>query len=278
MLDRQIWCYDFECFSKAKWWMVVFIEINSKEKTTILNDKKQLKEFYQIHKDDIFIGYNSRGYDQFIFKSILLNRDPFKMNDAIVEQGKNGYQLLPRGSKIKLNNFDVANIMNSLKQLEGFMGSMIKESSVPFDLDRPLTEDEIEETIRYCTHDVMETIKVFEHKREDFDSQLLLIETFDLDMDMFNKTKAQLSAHILGTVKQESIDDEFLFKFPETLRLSKYQYIADWYKNPRNLTYKRKLEVEVAGCPTTFAYGGVHGAKSNCFREGIILCFDVALT
>ena len=156
------------------------------------------------------------------------------------------------------------------------MGSMIKESSVPFDLDRPLTEDEIQETIKYCTHDVEETIKVFEYKKEDFDSQLLLIETFDLGMDMFNKTKAQLSAHILGTVKQESIDDEFDFEFPKTLILNKYKYIQDWYRNPRNLTYDRKLEVEVAGCPTTFAYGGVHGAKSNCFREGIILCFDVA--
>lgn len=268
--------YDFEVFSKAKWWMVVFIEYNTKKKTIILNDKKDLLDFYTLHKDDIFIGYNSRGYDQWILKGILLGKDPFKITDDIIEKGKNGYQLIPNSNSIKLNNFDVSNVMNSLKQLEGFMGSMIKESSVPFDLDRHLTEEEIEETIKYCTHDVMETIKVFEYKREDFDSQLLLIETFNLGMDMFNKTKAQLSAHILGTVKQESIDDEFSFEFPKTLRLNKYKYIEDWYKNPRNLTYKRKLEVDVAGCPTTFAYGGVHGAKANCFREGIILCFDVA--
>lgn len=275
-MEFNLIMYDFEVFSKAGWWMVVFIDYKTKQKTIILNNKKELEDFYKEHKDDIFIGYNSRGYDQWILKAILLGKDPFKINDAIIEHGKNGYQLLPNSNAVKLNNFDVSNIMNSLKQLEGFMGSMIKESSVPFDLDRPLTQEEIEETIRYCTHDVLETIKVFEHKKADFDSQLLLIETFDLGMDMFNKTKAQLSAHILGTVKQESIDDEFLFNFPKTLKLTKYKYIADWYRNPRNLTYKRKLEVDVAGCPTTFAYGGVHGAKSNCFREGIILCFDVA--
>lgn len=268
--------YDFEVFTKAKWWMVVFIDYKTKEKTIIIDNKKELEDFYKSHKDDIFIGYNSRGYDQWVLKAILLGKNPFKITEEIIEHGKNGYQLLPNSNAVKLNNFDVSNVMNSLKQLEGFMGSMIKESSVPFDLDRPLTRDEIEETIRYCTHDVLETIKVFEYKREDFDSQLLLIETFDLGMDMFNKTKAQLSANILGTVKQESIDDEFLFEFPKTLKLTKYKYIENWYKNPRNLTYKRKLEVEVAGCPTTFAYGGVHGAKSNCFREGIILCFDVA--
>lgn len=275
-MKYNIIAYDFEVFSKAKWWMVVFIDYETREKTIILNNKQELEEYYRLHKDDIFIGYNSRGYDQWILKGILLGKDPFKINDGIIEEDKKGHQLLRNAKEVVLNNFDVANPMNSLKQLEGFMGSMIKESSVPFDLDRPLTEDEIQETIKYCTHDVEETIKVFEYKKEDFDSQLLLIETFDLGMDMFNKTKAQLSAHILGTVKQESIDDEFDFEFPKTLILNKYKYIQDWYRNPRNLTYDRKLEVEVAGCPTTFAYGGVHGAKSNCFREGIILCFDVA--
>lgn len=275
-MKYNIIAYDFEVFSKAKWWMVVFIDYETREKTIILNNKQELEEYYRLHKDDIFIGYNSRGYDQWILKGILLGKDPFKINDGIIEEDKKAHQLLRNAKEVVLNNFDVANPMNSLKQLEGFMGSMIKESSVPFDLDRPLTEDEIQETIKYCTHDVEETIKVFEYKKEDFDSQLLLIETFDLGMDMFNKTKAQLSAHILGTVKQESIDDEFDFEFPKTLILNKYKYIQDWYRNPRNLTYDRKLEVEVAGCPTTFAYGGVHGAKSNCFREGIILCFDVA--
>ena len=33
----------------------------------------------------------------------------------------------------------------SLKQLEGFLGNEIKETSVPFDIDRKLTEEEISE-------------------------------------------------------------------------------------------------------------------------------------
>jgi hypothetical protein len=79
-----------------------------------------------------------------------------------------------------------------LKTLEAFMGSKIKESSVPFDLDRPLTEAEIKETIQYCLHDVKETIKVFDAKREEFDSQLQLIEAFDLDMTQFTKDKSTI--------------------------------------------------------------------------------------
>lgn len=276
MSKHRLYFYDFEVFTKAKWWMVVFIDYETKEEFIIIDDKKELTNFHKEHIDDIFVGYNSRGYDQWILKSILLNKCPFKMTEHIIEKGKPPYQLLRNAKDVKLNNFDVSNIMNSLKQLEGFMGSMIKESSVPFDLDRELTDDEIKETIDYCRHDVLETMKVFEYKKETFDSQLLLIETFDLGMDMFNKTGAQLSSHILGTVRQSSIDDEFDFSFPTTLRLNKYKYIEEWYRNPRNHTYNRKLEVEVAGCPTTFAYGGVHGAKLNCARQGIILCFDVA--
>ena len=101
----------------------------------------------------------------------------------------NGYQILPEGKNIQFYNFDISTGFHSLKQLEGFLGSTIKESSVPFDIDRPLTQEEIEETIFYCTHDVEETIKVFEARREEFDSQLAMIEAFELDMSMFNKTK-----------------------------------------------------------------------------------------
>lgn len=107
---------------------------------------------------------------------------------------------------------------------------------------------------------------------------------------MFNKTKAQLSAHILGAVKQHTMDDEFEFTIPPTLKLGeKYQFVVDWFKNPANKAYKtatysyenqhkRELECVIAGVPHIFAYGGVHGAIPNYHAKGIILCADVALT
>src|SRR5690606_33625976 len=150
---------------------------------------------------------------------------------------------------------------HSLKQLEGFMGSRIKESSVPFDINRPLTVEEVEEVIDYCTYDVMQTIEVFENLKHEFESQLSLIEAFNLDMKYFNKTKAHLSAHILGAEKHSNRGDEFEFSFPDTLCISeKYQHIVDWYRNPENKDYKKKLKVDVAGVPHVFAFGGIHGA------------------
>lgn len=267
--------YDFEVFKYL--WLVVFIDYDTREKTIIINDKNELLNFYNENKDNIFCGYNSRGYDQHIFKGILKGLDPYEITKEIVINGKNGYRIVRDDGEFPLNNFDVSTGFHSLKQLEGFMGSMIKESSVPFDLDRKLTKEEINEVIMYCTHDVEQTIEVFNNRKEEFDSQLSLIQTFNLPMSMFNKTKAQLSAYILGAVKTEDRNDEFNISIPSTLRISeKYQHIVDWYMNPENRDYRKELNTIVAGVPHTFAWGGLHGARDNYYAEGIILTCDVA--
>ncbi|MBL4951070.1 hypothetical protein JK635_02295 [Neobacillus sp. YIM B02564] len=261
----------------------MFIEYKTRKGKVIINDEEALMKFYQSYKDDIFIGFNSRNYDIHIFKGLLLGMDAGYINDKLIIQGKKGWEVVREGYKIPLNNFDIMpNPPISLKTLEGFMGSMIKESSVPFDLDRWLTNEEIKETIKYCLHDVKQTILVFEAKREEFESQLGLIEMFNLDMSLFNKTKAQLSAHILGAEKHENRGDEFDFIFPEVIRLDKYKYIKEWYENPENRRYvddkgkKNKLITEIAGVEHVLGFGGIHAAIPNYYTEGIILCCDVA--
>lgn len=268
--------YDFEVFKYN--WMVVLIEYETKVKTIIVDDKKRLKEFYEENKDNVWIGYNSRMYDQFILKGILLGEDPCFINNQLINDVKSGYEILKDCDKYPLNNFDISTGFHSLKQLEGFMGSRIKETSIPFDIDRKLTESEIEEVIAYCTHDTEQTIEVFNNRKEEFSSQLSLIETFNLPMTMFNKTKAQLSAYILGAKRGVSHDDEFNIIIPNTVRISqKYQYIVDWYIDEKNRNYKKSLNTMVADVPHTFAWGGVHGSRDNYRLEnGIILCCDVA--
>jgi len=257
--------------------MVVMVDYDTMKKTVIINDVNKLKQAYSLLKNDIFIGYNSRQYDQYIFKGLLLGMNPKYINDKLVVEGAKGHNVVREAWRIPFNNFDISTGFHSLKQLEGFMGSRIKESSVPFDINRPLTVEEVEEVIDYCTYDVMQTIEVFENLKHEFESQLSLIEAFNLDMKYFNKTKAQLSAHILGAEKHSNRGDEFEFSFPDTLCISeKYQHIVDWYKNPENKDYKKKLKVDVAGVPHVFAFGGIHGAIPKYKDEGIILCCDVA--
>ncbi|MDL5612221.1 hypothetical protein [Bacillus halotolerans] len=266
--------YDFEVFKHD--WMVVLIDYDTKKGKVIVNDSEELKKFYRMFKEDIWIGYNSRMYDQYILKGILLGMNPHFISTRIIKDNVKAFNVVREAYKIPLNNFDITTGFHSLKQLEGFMGSRIKESYIPFDIDRKLTEEEIREVIDYCIHDVKQTIEVFDNKKEEFESQLALIEAFNLKMSMFTKTKAQLSAFILGAEKQGNRGDEFNLVFPDTLKIEKYKHIVDWYKNPDNLDYSKKLEVDVAGVPHIFAWGGLHGALPKYKDEGIILCCDVA--
>ena len=104
------------------------------------------------------------------------------------------------------------------------MGNNIKESSVPFDIDRPLTKEEINETVKYCRHDVEQTIEVFLERKSDFEAQMGLLKMFNMSLSNINKTKVQLSAQILEA-KARSYYDEFDISFPETMRIKKYNFV-----------------------------------------------------
>lgn len=265
--------FDFEVFCDD--WLVVIINPVEKTKEIIVNDRDALQAYYNAHKNEIWIGYNSRRYDQYILKAILCGFNPKEVNDYIIVQDKKGWQFSKLFREIPLINFDVM-LKNDggLKTLEGFMGNDIRETSVDFNIDRKLTAAEIAETIKYCEHDVEQTIEVFLARKEEFDAQMGLIKIFKRPLSDMGKTKAQLVAAICGG-RFQKFSDEFEFPIVDTLRLSKYKHIAEWYRNPKNHDYKKSQEIEVAGIPHTFAWGGIHGAIPKYYGEGLYLMADV---
>lgn len=269
--------YDFEVFAYD--WLVVLIDIDHREETVIINDPDKLTSIYEKHKGTIWAGYNSRRYDQYILKTILCGLDPKKCNDWIIVQGKPGYKFAQSLFRnFPLINYDVMpNPPISLKALEAFMGHSIKETSVPFDIDRPLTEAELAETVKYCRHDVEETVEVWVRNIAEFNTTMFFVNHFHLGSNSIGKTKAQLAAEILGgNGKGKTFDDEFDFPILDCLRLKKYRFVADWYKNPLNHDYGKAQEnIMVAGVPHTFAWGGGHGAIPKYHAHGIFLVIDV---
>lgn len=273
----MIYFYDFEVFKYD--WMVVIINPAYQEKTVIVNDREKLINFYEEHKNDIWVGWNSQNYDQFILKGILLDLDPKIINDAIIHKGYKGREIDSRFAKIPFNNYDCKfSPLVGLKQVEGFMGDNIHESSIPFDIDRKLTDDEIEETIKYCTNDVESTIKIFMETKDEFNSQIDLIKTFNLPLSNISKTQAQLAGVILGA-KKKTFFDEWQIRLPETLKLDKYKFVADWFMNPINYYPDTSLECEISNIPHTFGWGGVHGAinkyRYKCKPDEILIMADV---
>ena len=268
--------YDFEVFAFD--WLVVINDVTNREETVIVNDTDKLQQFYDAHCNDIWVGFNSRHYDQYILKGILCGFDAKKINDFIIVKGNPGWKFSSMFREIPLINYDVMlGTDRGLKSFEGFMGNNIKETSVPFDIDRKLTQEEIKQTIFYCRHDVQQTIEVFIKRIDEFNTMMYFIKHFKLPIAALSKTKAQLAAEILGgNHKGQNFDDEFDFPILDCLDLKKYKYIADWYKNPENHDYEKSQDnVIVAGVEHTFSWGGGHGARPKYHAKGDFLIIDV---
>ena len=285
--------YDFEVFEYD--WLAVFIDVTNKKEHVIINNRDELKSLYEANRKDIWVGFNNRHYDQYIFKGILLNMNPKKINDWIIVDKKEGWQYSLAFNKIPMINYDVMpNPPVGLKTLEGFMGANIKETDVDFRIRRRLTQEEIQQTVVYCRHDVEQTIEVFLKKISEFNAMHGIIQAFPdiVGLSDIGDSEARIAAKVLGCTRR-SFEDEFDFFFLPCLRLKKYKYVQDWFEQKRqealsmDLAHKDKyskqawyksqnLETIVAGIPHTFGFGGLHGAPDKpIHRKGQILHVDV---
>ena len=267
-VDTEVFIHD---------WMLVGVDPIKQKEYVIVNNKSELESLYKEYKKDIWVMYNGRNYDQYIIKSILLGFNPKRVNDWIIVKDRKGWEFTSMFNKLPLNLFDVMpNPPVSLKTLEAFMGNSIHETSVPFDIDRKLTDEEIDETVKYCRFDVLNTIEVFLRRKNEFDSQMELIKAFELSLSHLGKTQAQLAALILGA-KKKRFKDEWAIRLPENVQLGKYKHVGDWFLNPENHNSDAKLETLICGLPHTIAWGGIHAGldKQQVFCAPDEVIFDV---
>lgn len=166
----------------------------------------------------------------------------------------------------------------SLKTLEGFQGYSIHESSVPFSIERRLTENEIKETIEYCRFDVLNTIEVFIKRKGEFDAQMDLLKAFNLPLSNIGKTQAQLAAVILDA-KKVRFNDDWNIRLPNNIKLGKYSEVAEWFLNKNNHHEDAELKIIIAGLEHTIAWGGIHAGipkeTITCNDDEVIFDIDV---
>ena len=258
--------------------MVVAMDMVKKQEHVIVNDPDKLQKLYDENVNNVWVGYNNVRYDQYIFKAILCGFNPKEVNDFIIEGKNDGWEFSSMFRRIRMINYDTKlGDDKGLKLLEGMLGNDIRESTIPFNLPRKMTESEIEETIQYCRHDVQQTVEVFLKRIDEFNTMMFFIKHFGYSLSLLSNTKAQLAAKILGgNNKGKTFNDEFQFPILDCLRLKKYKFVADWYKNPKNHTYTRsQTDVVVAGVKHTFSWGGGHGARSKFHAKGDFLIIDV---
>jgi hypothetical protein len=268
--------YDCEVFAHD--WLVVFKDTETGKYTAIWNDNDALK--MALSEDCVYIGFNSKHYDQFIIKAIALGysaEEIKKVNDYIINGGQGWECPMFRDQFFRFNNVDIKDDMQmglSLKAIEGHLGMSVEESTVSFDIDRPLTEDEKKETLKYCIHDVDTTEKLVELRTDYLKNKINLGKMAGLDeIKAMGMTNAKLTAAMLKASPQPH-DDERKYVYPDNLRKEfippeVFEFFDKMYDpsiSDKDL-FGGKLNLNIGECPVTLGYGGIHGAIPNFFWE-----------
>ena len=268
----------YDCEVYAHDWIVVFKDKETGQYTVIHNDNEALREC--ISDDCIYVGFNCKPYDQYIIKGICADLPPQeikKLNDYIIA-GNQGWQYPAlNGFYFQFNNVDIRDDMQqglSLKAIEGHMGMSIEETEVDFNLDRPLTREELELTTFYCKHDVDATEKLTELRKDYLKNKINLGRMAGLpEVKAMGMTNAKLTAAML---KASAIphDDERKYVYPDNLRKEWIpQEVFDFFDRMYDQgvsdkeLFSSKLNLSIGECPVTIGYGGIHGAIPNLMWE-----------
>ena len=274
----RIIVYDIEVFKHD--WIIVFYDISNNKWSVYHNDNGGVLE-YMSNPDSIYCGFNNKHYDNHILKAICCGADNSlvkQINDFIIDDERNGWEhWFLKKNRFWFESFDLMDdtqVGTSLKHIEAHLGWNIEETEVDFNIDRPLTEEELASTIHYCKWDVRATAKLLTLRKNYLDCKIDLGRMCGLlATKALYFTNARLAAKYLGATYVKR-DDGREYIYPENLRVNLIpQEILDFFMQildlsiPDDVLFKRKLEILVGGCPCTYAWGGVHGSLTQYYEE-----------
>nr|DAJ22233.1 MAG TPA: DNA polymerase [Siphoviridae sp. ctYuc6] len=272
----RIVSYDCEVFAHD--WLVTLKDKETGQYTCIWNDNEALR--MALDDSCIYVGFNSKHYDQFIIKAICADFTPEeikRVNDFIIGGGQGWQCPQLEGIYFQFPNVDIRDDTQqglSLEAIEGHLGMSIKESSVPFDIDRPLTAAERAETEFYCKHDVDTAEKLIEIRKDYLQNKANLGRMAGIDeVKALGMTNAKLTAAMLKATKKEH-NDEREYVYPSNLRREYIpQEVFEFFDRLYDKSisdeeiFKSKLKIMIGECPVTLGFGGIHGAIPNFFWE-----------
>lgn len=303
MTDFDVQIYDLEVFKYD--WIAVFRNPDQEQHTVFHNDTYGLRQFLR-KKNLLLGGFNNKHYDDYVMLTMMTGGSPIevkKHNDYIIKDKQPSWKFpFIQGKKKPYHTFDLRDDISdpnlSLKAIEGNLGLPIVESSVPFDIDRPLTKEEVQESIHYCKHDVNAAIELYKVRKEDYlDAKMMVGELYGVPPEIaIGLTNAKLSARVLKA-KPHDFNDERDYVIPKQIDQTLIpQPVMDFFmqihdksisdvelfgdgKNKKGKTLSVWYKTGGGRCPVTYAWGGVHGAQPcitvTATDEYLIVNFDV---
>lgn len=239
-------------------------------------------------------GYNSDNFDKILSHGVLTNvlrteTDLYKCSNNLIYSQDTDIPLFQTLNKLSITDYYTSPILSydllgdgaffSLKQLEGFLGMDIVESVVPFDLDRPLTEEEKEEVAKYNRADLYGTLERFKQRKNSFKTKMMLVKEFKLPIDYICKTNAKLTEAILLS-QNKGVNTRLrkhfnLCDLPVNWEVPQLKQIYEFFcgaltelelnkwETKKCDKTKLSMNLDILGVEHTFALGGVHGGRKN---------------
>ncbi len=267
--EDKILFYDIECYTYDSF--VVFKDI---EGTTVAIFKNDFSGLWELIKDKTLIGFNNYFYDDKMITMMLRNpkQEALKrLNDDIISGKRTTIKV-----DSKLTSLDVFQQISvskpSLKKIEGNMGKMILESSIPFDVDHKLTDEEYREALDYCSYDVDMVIEIFKMRKHSyFDPKMALVNRMG-NTSAYKWNTTTLSANMLTDKKTTQWSS---IRVPEDMMEIVPPDVKDLWLQINEISGKPKkksLTVKEFENDIQFGFGGLHStnSKSKIYRDVIL--------
>lgn len=276
--------------------LVVFLNRNKEEVAHFWNNRNRkttddpsgFEDIPDLIRDKTLVGYNNYFYDDNIL-TVMMNSATSMPNFIKATNDKiiSGERFSGRKSPLirsldTMQQIDVSH--PSLKQIEGNMGISIVESSVDFNIGRPLTDAEREEMLYYCRHDVAATVDIFNLRQKSyFDTKesLLTMMPEDKRTSASRWNTTTLSANILlgdtGLVAWEKHEVPAKYwRNVEDIPSTVWDMWEDITGSMEAVTGKgRSVKIKEYGCTFVFGLGGLHGAPDKPLVASNIKLADV---
>lgn len=284
VVDTEVFRYDF---------FAIFFDTSNQTWSVFHNDNLGVRD-YLSQPDTVFCGFNNKHYDNHILKAIACGADPVlvkEINDFIIEDERSGWEhWFLRKNRFWFDSFDLMDdtqVGTSLKHIEAHLGLGIEETEVDFQIDRPLTAEEIASTIHYCKYDVAMTAKLLTLRKGYLEAKLNVGRAIGLsDQKALYMTNARLTAAALEAEYVERFDERD-YRYPDNLDqsliptevLEFFDRMHDTSLPDKDL-FSSKLLLPVDGADAVIAFGGIHHAQPNYSETAtdtrVIRNFDVA--
>lgn len=261
--------YDIEVFAEDC--LVVFKDIDGITQRIFHNSFNGLREFIQ---GKILVAYNNYHYDDFILTAMLDKANsPYQIkyiNDCLIQQDLRWNRV--DGDIFSLDCFQQINVArSSLKKIEGNIGLSIDESKVDFDINRRLTDSELEDTIKYCEQDVNATIAIFKLRWYSyFIPKLMIVDMLPVEYQRralrWNTTT--ITAFLL--TGNEPVSRWLYYKLGENSEDNEIMYsvvpeeAVEMWTGDKEVTKYKHHDLD---CIIEFSMGGLHGVCDTGERK-----------